>query len=106
MFMRRNRAKNGAPNPTMAQETTTTPEQGSQSVLTPNPTMPSGGQKRTFVPELPSPEETSSRRVKQFLQDDLSGTNYEDQIAEGPLYPGGRTTPPGSTDAKLRRQGR
>lgn len=95
--MRRNRAINNA------NDGHTSPEQGSQEVLIPNPDVDESAQARNFMPELSTPEAISAARVHAFEKPDHWGANYESHIPRGPRL--NDSAMAGETNATLRSMG-
>lgn len=85
MFMRANRAKNGAPQPE-AVESREASAQRSQDRLSPNPTDLGTPQHRTFEPNLETQEAINRRHYRGGL-DEGEGATYEHMIPHGPSMP-------------------
>jgi hypothetical protein len=85
MFMRKNRALNGAPQP----EEVASQESGAQraqETLIPNPSDFGTPQNRLFEPNLGTPEDINRRHYRGGL-DDANWPDYEDKIPVGPKMP-------------------
>lgn len=85
MFMRNNRALNGAPQPEEV-ESRNAPAQRAQETLIPNPTSLGTPQNRLFEPNLSTPEEINRRHYRGGL-DEGEWPDYEDKIPVGPKMP-------------------
>jgi hypothetical protein len=85
MFMRRNRALNGAPQPEQVAAKDSA-AQRSQDTLIPNPTDLGTPQNRTFEPNLMTEEAINRMHYRGGL-DEANWPTYESKIPEGPMLP-------------------
>jgi hypothetical protein len=85
MFMRRNRAKNGAKQPEQI-AASEAPAQRAQDTLIPNPTDLGTPQTRIFEPEMMTPE-AIDRRHKMGGLDEAEWGDYSSKVPHGPMLP-------------------
>ncbi len=102
MFMRNNRAHNGAAQPEKTASAANS-AQRAQDRLSHNFDVPAYTDNRTFMPDLSNPEAINAERVERHNQHDIPAS-YEAHVPTGPRM--GMADGPGESTAPLRPMGK